>query len=132
MQITADINLDDLIYEVMQSNDLERHIADVVDNAVTDQIADALSRLDIDEVNDFERRAEEIARDVVSEVLDDEVARRVEEAVDQAMADADDPQTAADRVTDLEGKVEALTETVDRLVDALSAAALLLGVVAKG
>lgn len=132
MQITADINTDDIVAEITESVDFDRHVNDLVDSLLNDQIVEHLERLDIDEINDFERRAEEIARDVVSESLDDEVESKVRDAVDQAMADVADPQDADDRISDLETKVEALTETVERLVDALSAAALLLGVVAKG
>jgi 3-methyladenine DNA glycosylase/8-oxoguanine DNA glycosylase len=132
MQITAEINTDDIVQEIMDSSDLDRHINDVVDNLVNDQVEEHLGRLDIDDIDGFERRVEEIARDVVSEILDDEINGRVRDAVEQAMVDAPDPQDADDRISDLEAKVEALTDTVERLVDALSAAALLLGVVAKG
>jgi len=120
MQITAELNTDDIVQEVIESSDLDRAINDAVDSLINDQISEHLDRLDIDDISDFERRVQEIVADTVQTEITD------------ALSDAADPQDADDRITNLEQQVEGLTETVDRLVDALSAAALLLGVVAKG
>ena len=128
MQITAEINTDDIAsevaYAIMNDSSFDSHVNDLVEGLVSDQIAEAIERIDIDDIGDFERRAEEIARDVVADI--------VEEKIDTALADAADPQDTDDRVTNLEQQVEALTETVNRLTDALAAAALLLGAVVKG
>jgi Rps23 Pro-64 3,4-dihydroxylase Tpa1-like proline 4-hydroxylase len=160
MQITAEISLDDVIAEVEQaiqdSSSFDGHVNDLVNSLVEDQIdqhlsnrgldpdeifngvrseiEDMLSRLDIDEINDFERRSEEIARYAIDEVLDDLdsiVEAKVREQVEFAMTDAPDPQDAVDSISDLEQTVETLKAQVDALTEALGAVAVLLrGVVA--
>lgn len=124
MQITADINTDDIVAEVMDSSEFDSHVNGLVDNLVPDALDEYLGRLDIDDINDFERR--------VIEIVEETVGSQVEDAIDQAMADAPDAQDADNRITDLESQVEALTKAVARMVDALSAAAILLGTVTKG
>lgn len=119
MQITADINTDDIVAEITESVDFDRHVNDLVDSLLNDQIEEHLSRLDIDDIEGFESRAEEIARDVVSQILDDEIGRLVDDAVSQAMADAPDPQDNDDRITDLENKVATLTEALQSMAAVL-------------
>lgn len=127
MQITAEINLDDVAAEVeqalMDSSSFDRHINDLVENLVTDQIAEAIERIDIDDIADFERRSEEIAQAVADDAVD--------EIKNVAMLDAEATGNQDDRVTNLEQAVENLQAQVDSLTEALGAVAILLkGVVA--
>lgn len=124
MQITAEINTDDIVVEVIESSDFDRAINDVVENLVSDQIAEAIERIDIDEINDFERRAEEIAQAIVDDAID--------EVKNVVLVDAEATGNQDDRVSDLEQRVENLQAQVDALTEALSAVAVLLRGVVKG
>lgn len=135
MELTANVDLDDFAQEIVQvimdSVDFDSHVNGLIDNLLTEQIEEHIGNIDIDDIGDFERRAEEIARDVVSESLDDEVNDKVRDAVEQAMADVADPQDSDDRITNLEQTVEILKAQVSALTDALDSAAALLALAAK-
>lgn len=116
----VDAKADDIVQEVIEHADMDRAINDAVDSLINDQIEQHLERLDIDDINDFERRVQEI------------VAESVQTEVTDALSEAADPQDSDDRITNLEESIEALKAQVDALTEGLQAAAILLARVAKG
>jgi glutamine synthetase type III len=112
MEITAEIDIDQIVDEVVNSTEIERAINDAVDAKVDDAIGDALGSLSVYDIDDFNTHAEEIATDVLDNRLDD-ITRSTGTA-----SNAD----LTDRVVALEQKITTLTEALTsagKLIEAL-------------
>lgn len=128
MEITAEIDIDDIAREIFDSSEFERNIEGLVDNVVDDKIKDALGDIDVDDIDYFSERVKEIAQEIAQEVVDD----ALDEIKSNDMVAVQAAGNQADQIADLTEQVERLQNAVDALTEGLQAAAILLAAITKG